>query len=379
MDQTYSNNKMFPKHGGDVQGFAKTSGILPEHVRDFSSNINPLGLSIEMKRVYHENVSKLTHYPDPLAQNLCQCIAQRHQLDLSNVIAGNGSIALIDLAIRSIRPKRALLVEPCFNEYRRLLSLSNVDIDTINLKPENDFQFPFEEILKKLSSVDLLIIGHPNNPTGSALDRDKLRVLMIEAVKGRKFILIDEAFIDWSQDSSVIRHVQNYSTSIVVRSLTKFYALAGIRVGYACAHHAMINKMRTFQETWSCNSIAQNLAEAALCDEAFQMKCLEWFAKESNFMGESLKQISAIKVFPSKANYFLCKMLDPFMQSYFWSKMMSGGIYLRDVTDFIGLDQNYFRVALKRREENLYFLEKLGTIFNKQQSTYDRNILSVRS
>jgi len=367
------------KHGGDIIGFAKKSGCSVEHVMDFSSNINPLGVSSKLKRIYQESVLDLAKYPDPHAQTMCQHIAARHRLDVSNVIAGNGSIALIELAIRCLRPKRALLLEPCFNEYRRLLDLSNVSTEHIVLTPEKDFQFPYEEILKKLSEVDLLIIGHPNNPTGLSLSAEKLKHLMDKAGSEGKYILIDEAFIDWCEDSSMIRYVQSCSSPIVVRSLTKFYALAGIRAGYACACKEMIDQMRTFQETWGCNNIAQNLTIAALCDQEFQIKSRKWFDEESKFMWESLKRIPSIKVFPSQANFFLCQIMNPSIKDHFWQKMTRLGVYLREVGDFISLDRSYFRLALKKRAENLFLLRVIQESLQSSVKNHDRNILSVHS
>jgi len=346
---------------------------------DFSSNINPLGLSQKLKKVYQDSVSDITKYPDPHAHVLCQHIAARHHLDVGNVIAGNGSIALIELAIRCLRPQKALLLEPCFNEYRRLLDLAHVSTEHISLTPDNDFQFPFEEILAKLPEIDLLIIGHPNNPTGSSLGAEKLKHLMEQIESQGKSILIDEAFIDWHEERSMIGHVRKCSKAVIVRSLTKFYALAGIRAGYACASKAIIDQMRTLQETWSCNGIAQNLAIAALSDQEFQIKSRRWFDEESKFMRDSLKRIPSIKVFPSQANFFLCKFMDPSLREQFWQKMMFLGIYIREVDDFIGLNNNYFRIAIKTREENRYLFQAIQGSLQGSEKNHDRNILSVHS
>lgn len=128
-----------PKHGGDIKGFAKTAGCLPEQVTDFSSNINPLGLSENLQRVYQESMSELTNYPDPSALAMCHHVAARHHCHADNVIAGNGSIALIDLAIRSLKPKKALLVEPCFNECQRRPLISP------SLCPYGQSQGPYEQ------------------------------------------------------------------------------------------------------------------------------------------------------------------------------------------------------------------------------------------
>lgn len=366
-------------HGGDIKGFSKKSGIDERGVHDFSSNINPLGIPDSVKDAYHQSLPVISKYPDAHAEELHKAIAQIHHLSTENVLSGNGSISLIDLVIRSLKPQRALLIEPCFNEYRRLLKLSGANIDHIVLKEEDGFQLPFEEIVNKLNGTDIFILGHPNNPTGTSLSKNQLLSIAEEASRKGKVILVDEAFIDWRLDDSVMEYVRIYPSIVVLRSLTKFYSLAGIRSGYACAHEEVINKMRFFQETWSCNALAQKMSLAALSDKEFQAKSIHWFREENDFMLEALKQIATIKVYPSKANFFLCKMIKPEITETFWQSMSRSGIYLRGADDFIGLDRSYFRVALKTREENCYFLEKLRALLKEQQGIDDRNIFSVHS
>lgn len=366
-------------HGGDIKGFSKKSGIDEREVHDFSSNINPLGIPDSVKDTYHQSLPVISKYPDVHARELYKAIAQIHNLSTENVLAGNGSISLIDLVIRSLKPKRALLIEPCFNEYRRLLRLSEANIDHILLKEEDDFQLPFEEIINKFNETDIFILGHPNNPTGTSLSSNQLLCVAEESCRKGKVILVDEAFIDWRVNDSVIEYVRTCPSIVVLRSLTKFYSLAGIRSGYACAHEEVINKMRFFQETWSFNGLAQKMSLVALSDKEFQDKSINWFREESDFMFEALEQIPTIKVYPSKANFFLCKIIKPEIIETFWQSMSRSGIYLRGTGDFIGLDRSYFRVALKTREENRYFLEKLRAVVKEQQGIDDRNIFSVHS
>lgn len=359
------------KHGGDIHAFAERVGIDESDVHDFSSNINPIGLPNLVQKTYQDSMSEILKYPDSKAKQLAHEIADYHQIHPRNVLAGNGSIALIDLVIRSLKPNRALLVEPCFNEYRRLLQLSNVEVTSILLTEEDDFQLPFDEILKEFKNANLLMLGHPNNPTGNALSVEKLLYLIEYAKEQKKIVLADEAFIDWHSDDSVLSYVKDNSSVVVVRSLTKFYSLAGIRAGYACAHEDIIQKMMIFQETWGCNGLAQKLSIAALRDEKFRSQSLQWFEKEHSYMFESLDKVPFIKVYPSRANYFFCKILRESLVNVFWDTMEQSGIYLRGNDGFAGLNDHFFRIALKTHKENVMFLEVLNKFRENQVVYYD--------
>jgi len=347
------------KHGGDIFGFAKESGHSPTGIMDFSSNINPLGISPAIEKAYKESLGLIAQYPDQYARELCVEIAGHLSISPDHVIAGNGAIALIDLAIRTIKPKRALLVEPCFNEYRRLLLLQNADVRQILLKEENDFKFSYQDILQGLDGVDMVILGYPNNPTGTALSVKEMMALIEETQRRRIFLIVDEAFVDWAPERSVYQEIQRSPSLIVVRSLTKFFGLAGIRAGFALSAPELIGRLRAVQEPWSCNALAQRLSIAALQDTTFQHKSRSWFKEESNHFYQLLSQVPEIKVFSSLANFFLIKLWDREREKVFLNFIKYRGIYLREMDDMAGLTRDYFRVALKGRDENLFLITTL--------------------
>ncbi len=349
-------------HGGNIKGFAQRVGVPLESVIDFSSNINPLGISAAIKQAYVGSINEVAVYPDPCAEKLCAKISAMHHLDLENVMVGNGSISLIELVIRALRPKKALLIEPCFNEYRRLLELQGAEIIDIFLKAEDEFQFSIESIISHLEDIDMIVLGHPNNPTGTALSFNALEYLMQRAEKQNVYLVIDEAFVDWCPEYSVIELIQKYRTTIVIRSLTKFYALAGIRIGYACADKEIMDRMRPFQDTWSCNGVAQKLGLVALEDTAFKIETHQWFKEEHSYFLRVLSSVPTIKVFASLANFFLCKISDVKDQRCVMQGLEQARLYVREVHGFQGLDSCYFRIALKLRPENQYFLDQLKKI-----------------
>jgi len=359
--------KKRPIHGGDIAGFAASIGKLENQIMDYSSNINPLGPPASLEKVYQNSFPLITKYPDLYCRELHQTIAQHLSLNTNNILAGNGAIALIELAIRTLQPKNVLIVEPCFNEYKRLAQLHNAKVHSVYLKKENQFQFSLEEITSKLDNIDLVILGSPNNPTGTALNRQDLLTLIHEVEKHNSFLLIDEAFIDWHPENSVVDMIQPNSCFTVIRSLTKYFALAGIRIGYAVGTEYFIEQMQQSQESWSCNVLAQTLGITVLNDIAFQENSRQWFQEESVRCRQDLESIPVIQTFPSLANYILIKVQEDLIHG-FCNAMKKAGIYLRTTQDFNGLNHSYFRIAIQTTQENQFLVKKFKECFARYDS-----------
>lgn len=350
------------EHGGNLKKFARRFQIAEKDVLDFSSNITPLGLPESVQKLYPQLLDRLTSYPDPSASELRAEIARLYPVFPENVLAGNGSMDLLALLVRTIAPKRALLVEPCFLEYRRLLHLQGAHVKSVSLKEGNQFQFPYKEIFGALPNTDLLILCHPNNPTGSALKREELVELLSECRRRNIFVIVDEAFADWTPELSVAREIKDNSFFAVVRSLTKFYGLAGIRAGYAVGSRRLMETLGAHQDPWSMNAISQGLSLAALRDKDFQEDSLEWYREESAWFLNAFQAVEGLKVFPSFANFFLFKIMIPQLSAdSLFQFCGEKGIYIRLLRDFPGLGEPYFRAALRQRKDN----EKLLQIFQE--------------
>jgi len=344
-------------HGGNIKKFAMKIGKSEKSILDFSSNINPLGIPDSVASIYYDSLSSISHYPDPEVRELCEEIANRYSLSIDNIIAGNGSMSLIELVIRAIKPCHTLIVEPCFMEYRRLLEIYGAKVLSVRLSEKDGFRFSLSQIKSAMNNIEMMILGHPNSPTGTALEQKELLVLLNAAKKREIFVLVDEAFCDWHPHLSVSNMLEENSSFIVIRSLTKFYALAGIRAGFALGPKKIIKKMKAVQETWSCNALAQRLSIAALRDEKYAQDCMNWFRAESSYFFKALSEISSIKIYPSLTNFFLIKLLDKDKYSHLTQMLESNGIYLRNSDGFKGLNKYFFRIAIRRREENNFLLK----------------------
>lgn len=346
-------------HGGDLLGFAARFGKRAEDILDFSSNINPLGLPDSLTQLYHHSLADLSLYPDPGARPLVEKIAEVFSLTPEGIMAGNGSMEILNLAVRALKPRRALLIEPCFNEYRRLLEHQGCGVSVISLKPEEDFRFCLESVLQRLPEVQLLILGHPNNPTGTALTREKMLSLVEQARRLGVFVIADEAFADWEPEISVAREAQREEGLLVVRSLTKFFALAGIRSGFAIGPQDLIQKMKSEQGPWACNRLAQKLSTAILADLDFAVKSRRWLREEKEWLRVSLKNFKNFEVFPSRTNFFLVKSEEPV--SALFDFLGRRGIYIRQIQDIPGFEDSFFRIAVKTRKDNQRLVEALSS------------------
>jgi len=347
------------RHGGDLRQFSERFKIPEREILDFSSNANPWGPPESVREVLQECFEEVQHYPDPESLDFRREVARHFPLWPENVIAGNGAAELLDLVLRFLHPKRALIVEPTFLEYRRMLNLQGTEIRSVLLREREDFQFSVSELNNALQGVDLAIFAQPNNPTGTFLERGELQRLLGEAKRRDIFVVLDEAFVDWVPELSMAREVRDDSHFFIVRSLTKFFALPGIRIGYGLGSRKLMERLATHQVPWSCNRLAQKAGIRALRDEAFQAESRAWLTQEREWLSSRLQEISSLKVYPAAANFLLVRHAPQPGVPNLFEEMGAKGIYVRDLADFSGLGSSYFRISVRRREENLKLLEAL--------------------
>jgi len=349
------------RHGGELRSFSEKFGIRERDILDFSSNINPLGPPASVREAYETAVEDLAHYPDPEALAFRRAVARHFPLWPENVVAGNGAVELLDLILRLLRPKRALLVEPAFLEYRRLLNLGGCEVRSVFLKEKDSFHFSAAEMMNALQGVEVALLAQPNNPTGTHSSREEVLKFLGEARRRNVFVVMDEAFVDWMPELSLGREVRDDSHFFVIRSLTKFYALPGIRIGYGLGAKKLIEKLSSQQIPWSCNRVAQKLGIAALQDSEFTSRSRQWLIEERSWLEGELHSLPWLKGYPSAANFLLIRSTKSLFE-----EMGKRGIYIRDLTEFPGLGPSFFRIAVRTRAENGRLLESLKDCHEKE-------------
>lgn len=279
----------------------------------------------------------------------------------TEVLVGNGSTQLIYLLCAALRPRAALIVGPAFSEYANALALAGAEIRTLSLTADHKFQLSTERLMAALEKdCDILFLATPNSVTGRLIPRTDIEEIVHVALTKKSFVVVDEAFIDFVEAESVKTIVRQNPYMIVLRSLTKYYALPGLRLGYLFAEASRVAQLATYQEPWSVNAPALNVALACLKDAGFTTKTERWLQEERKFLSERLTAIEGLHPFPSRANFLLVKIEKHVGHALqLRSFLLDRKILIRACDSFAGLSGDYFRIAVKRRKDNLQLLASL--------------------
>jgi threonine-phosphate decarboxylase len=338
------------QHGGNIYeiGLRKRSSIL-----DFSANINPLGIPAEIERLLSRQLKKLVHYPDPAAHQVIAKLARYWRIKEENILVGNGSTELIYLILGAFRPATITLPVPSFTEYERAALISKCQVRFLRLIEEKDFHFNPHCVKKS----DMLFLCNPNNPTGNLMISSRLDLGAILAKK----IVVDEAFMDFVREENrhtLIPQAAKSRKLIVLRTLTKLFALPGLRIGYLVAHRDTIRTLKKYQMPWSVNVLAQAAAERALTEDAFRKRSKQLIEKEREFLYERLSQIKRLKPYPSAANFILVKINQRHLTSAMLKEqLLKKGILIRDCGNFRGLNKKFVRITVRTHQQNLRLVQ----------------------
>lgn len=363
-------------HGGDIY----TEGILlGKKLLDFSSNVNPLPVSSVYKEHLEESLDLLPLYPDikyrDLRKNLINYLYKSNEyfsggnpsslrdyiIEPQNILLGNGASELLDLTVSAL--KSITIVTPAFIEYEENARKHGLKINYSYLN--KDFQFDYNDIIKKIEGTEGLIIANPNNPNGCIIDHEEFIRIMDFCEKNEKVIIVDEAFIEFVLDNnqSLIKYINKYNCLVIIRCITKFFSMAGVRLGYGITNNRRIlDHINKYQNPWSINCFAELAVKYAIFDEEFIKASIHWLKKDREVMLKALRQISFIdQVYESYGNYFLCALKG--INSIKLSKLLKEkGILIRNCDNYKGLNDSYVRIALKNEDQNKKLLEALEAL-----------------
>jgi threonine-phosphate decarboxylase len=343
-------------HGGNVHEACRILGIGLDEVMDFSASINPLGMPDGVAKTMAINLLTAVHYPDPEAGRFSEAVSNAYGIDKGKVICANGSTELIFLIPRALRPENVLIPYPTFSEYERASLLAGASIKRICFKERDSFMPDFDEYIGAMKGTDLAFLCNPGNPSGKAVPKDGVMEIALNARKYGCTLVLDEAFVDFCPEHSVIN--EEFRNVIVLRSLTKFYAMAGLRAGFLKASRGMVKKLLKFKEPWTVNALAELSAAQALGDTQFARKTRKLIAREKKYMEKRLDDLQ-IKYFPSDVNYYLLRIDDA---AILRERLFDKGIIVRDCSDFRGLGRKLLRVAVRRRAENKRLMDEISRL-----------------
>ncbi len=348
-------------HGGNVWDAAEKTRRGISGILDFSASINPLGISRDAVKAVKASMNLLPHYPDPDSRELKKAIAGFYGLSPEHILPSNGSTELIYLIPSVLRPKRALIIEPAFSEYRRALELNACRPDTFMLREDEGFAINLKELSSALKrNYGLLCIANPANPTGAAMDRECILRIAALCKKHGTRLMVDEAFADFNEGISIKEKAALQRHVFCLRSLTKFFGIAGLRLGFLISHALTIKEIKKKLPPWTVNTIASKAAVASLKDGGFHEKTLKLIERERRFLYDALSSINRLKPYASIANFLMVKIRSKRLNAPELKAMLfKRGILIRDLSAFTGLGKKFFRIAVRKRMENAVLVSAL--------------------
>lgn len=335
-----------PEHGANSALLYEAMNVpMPSRIVDFSENCNPAGPPLAVKEAWGHLFSNITTYPDPDGQPFRRAAAAFHRLEEECVLVGNGAAELLALLARRYSGKRVVIVDPTFSEYRATLQASDVEVVSIQANEADDFCLPIVQIVGALSKVVAVYLCTPNNPTGNLPSLEELLTIVQAASESGTEVVLDEAFIDFVDESrSFTTQLDRYPHVIIVRSMTKMYAIPGIRLGYLLAHPEVILAVKSQTSHWHVNGVAAEIGVLCLQESRYCASAIVHSQTERMKMTAFLRAHHC-RVIDSVANYLV---FSPERDTHaLYRYLLAKGMVLRHSENFRGMDGKWLRVGMK--------------------------------
>lgn len=359
-------------HGGNIHTVLEEAGLNYGDIIDFSANINPLGPPEWLRSMVSRELDKVLHYPDPDYRQLVTVIAKHYDVDEKCVVPANGSTDLLYLLPRILDSKRALVPVPSYIDYIKAVKLAGMPVTTIALKESDDFCLNPLEVAKHIQKGDLIIFASPNNPTGAIVS--PAAILSLATDFPDSTFLVDEAFLDFiSEEKCVGGKADNVLT---LNSMTKFFGIPGLRLGFGVFPEKISQKVRDNLPPWTLNCLSQAFGIRCLQDSDYHYKsriAVDVLRKE---LRQGLSGFQNLKVYPAYANYLLIRITDGTTAPQLAEKLLHYGILIRCCDNYEGLDETYFRIAVRNSNENEKLLDGLHAVYGPKSSITKKHYVS---
>lgn len=326
-------------------------------ILDFSSNVNPLGYPRSVRRLLSSGMSKIPVYPDHNSSVLKRRLSEYLGISVGNLVVGNGATEIIYNFCRAVidRNTPVLITAPTFGEYEAAARLCGAKMQFFKTL---DLEDDIAEFLKKMPKNGIVFVCNPNNPTGLLVPKNVMMEILRAAQKRRTLVFVDECFIELADPKqSLVNDVPKFDNLFVLRSLTKSFGLAGLRIGYGIGNKNMISVLDKIKIPWNVSGLAQEAAVLALSDAQFLRKTQKLITAESEFLKKSISEIAGLSCFDSQTNFLLIKTKTP--SKLLQKKLLRRKILIRDCSTFRGLNRNYIRIAVRTHKENMALIKAL--------------------
>ena len=351
-------------HGANVDTMAQIFNKKTEDIIDFSSNINPKVVP-NLDQYILKGLNKCRSYPDINYGKLRKNIGDYLNINPQYIIPGNGATEIIYLLMKNVK-KRLAILNPTFSEYERGAKLNNLEIINFMLNENDEFSVNLKEIEDNIDNFDSLFICNPNNPNGKVKNIEELLRIII---KYDKLLIVDETFMEFvyeEENYSLIKYVEKYKNIFIIKAVTKFFGMPGLRLGYGVtSNEKLIDDIYKYKEPWTVNSFADTLSNYIFKDEEYIKSSKEYYLEERLFMLNFLRKFKNIKAYDTDTNFILIKLKDRNAEKLKTSLLKESNILIRNASNFIGLDKNYIRIAIKSHEENQLILKEFNKLLGE--------------
>ena len=321
----------------------------------FNANLNPLGIPETARRAIAENISSIVKYPEAYHNKLLQSVASYADVPMEHVITGNGSSDMIRLFTALVSPQKAMVLLPGPSEYQAVLKSYNCDIVHYQLDEENDFNLDMSDFISKLdSSIDLIMIA---NPTSRKIEPEDMEMLVEACESLGIFLVIDEMYIEFMDDYkkyTAVPLTKDHENVAVLRSVSKFFAVPGLRFAYAIMNNPVykqvidITTTNTNIATLSAIAVTEMLSDKKYIEDSISM-----IHTERNLVYAAMATSRAIKLTQPDANFMLCKLLNPDVNSSTVADHCNQrGVIIRKCDNIPGLSDRYIRFCFMKPKQN---------------------------
>lgn len=355
---------MIATHGGNIKQISEDYQIPEGLLLDFSANINPLGVSDIVKKAITEQFDSVQHYPDLRYKALKQTIATHHTCQSHHIFLGNGAADIIYSLPRVLSTTKMLVLAPTFSEYEDAFSVYDVDVVYFETA-YTGFNVKMDDFINCIQTecVDTVCVCNPNNPTGTLIEPSEMNKLVNYCKKEQIHLIVDEAFMDFLPKSqSIDGLITDYANLYIIRSLTKIFAIPGIRLGYLLtSNQKVIDSLEKQAPPWRINCFAELAGRLSLTDDSQLLASIAFIQQEREYLMKQLSRFQSLKVIESSGNYLFFEYLD---EGNLQELLLEHSILIRDCSNYKGLTGKYFRVAVRTHEENKRLITGLEETLN---------------
>ena len=381
INENFSVNPLYNEiHGGNILDYGYKSGII-----DFSANINPLGLSPKASEIL-KDFKKLKffteNYPKNYPELFVNALSFYHGIEKQFICAGAGASELIFNITAKLNPKNVIIAEPSFYEYERaaLSKIPESKIFRISTYLSDNFELKEKSLSKLINCInenigenDAVFIASPSNPAGNITPLLTITAILKKLKEKKAFLILDESFMDFCEDFSAkhliagtslddkeLSGTDKFDNLIIIRSMTKFFAMPGLRIGYAFANPFLTERLSESSIPWKITSLSEQTAYLSICDDDYILRSRLKIKELRKDFENKLNKIRFLRIIPGAANFFLIKITEEDLNAEnLKNYLLESGILIRNCGGYRGLNDKYFRIAVRKKSENDYLIKQL--------------------